>query len=210
MRMRGQSYTEISEGLGMSKSTLSEWFRHLEVSKETQDKISARSKAASINALLKVNRERTLHAEERIRTSRSSSLKDIGKLSSRDLLIMGTLLYWTEGHKRPIMFHEKARTYHPVSFTSSDPEKVKLFLRFIREYCKVEEEKITADIRIFNQAEKARILDFWSKATGLMYSNFRKIYKSKVNIPYGIIQIRINDTALYHKIMGWIEGLKKL
>ena len=207
MRVQGKSYAEIAEGLGMSKSTLSSWFRHLELPAETKEKIRQRSRAASMNALFKINHERTQKAEERSTVSRASSRHYIGKLSHRDLLLIGATLYWTDGYKSPIIHKGKARTYHPVSFTSTDPQKTALFVRFLQEVCKVHEEHISADIRRRDTKQDPQLLQFWSKTTGLPYSRFKKSYQSKSGPPYGTIQIRVNNTPLFHKIMGWIEGL---
>ena len=208
MRMRGQSYTEISEGLGMSKSTLSGWFKHLDISKEAKEKIANKSRAASINALLKINKVKIHNAEATSSLNRSRAQKDIHKLTPHDLLLLGVTLYWAEGYKSPIMKLGKPRTYHPVSFTSSDPQKIKMFLRFLREYCKVSSEKITADLRMNKNQSEVYLLEFWRKTTSLGFSNFKKVYKSTSTFPYGTLQIRVNDTVLFHKIMGWIEGLQ--
>lgn len=220
MRMQGKSYTEISQGLGMSKSTLSSWFRHLIIPKEAQERIINRSRSASINALLKINKLQTHKAEERVRISRTEHRRAIGVLSKRELMLLGSALYWAEGYRRPVVRDGKARTHHPVSFTNSDPSMVKLFLRFLRETCEVPEEKISADIRIYEHQNEAHLLDFWSKTTDISYSRFKKFYygvsissqrkKAFNTLPYGTIQIRINSTVLFHKIMGWIEGLQGL
>jgi len=97
---------------------------------------------------------------------------------------------------------------------------VKLFLRFLREVCEVPEETISADIRIYEHQNEAHLLDFWSKTTDISYSRFKKFYygvsissqrkKAFNTLPYGTIQIRVNNTPLFHKIMGWIEGLGNL
>ena len=210
--MRGQSYAEISKGLGMSKSTLSAWFRHLVIPKEAQEKITNRSHAASINALLKINKLQTHRAEERVRLSRTEHRKNIGMLSRRELLLLGSTLYWAAGYRRPIITNGKARTHHPVSFTHSNPGMVKLFLRFLRDVCEVPEEKISADIRIYEHQNEAHLLEFWSKTTDISYSRLKKFFYKKtfISLPYGTIQIRLNSTPLFHKIMGWIEGLSNL
>ena len=208
MRMQGKSYQEIHKGLGIAKSTLSAWFRHLKIPPEAQEKIRNRSRAASLTALLKINRARTKKAEEQTVRVRSTSQKEIKKLSPREILLIGTTLYWSEGHKRPIVHRGQARTYHPVTLTSADPKKIGLFVRFLRESCKVTEDRITAEISLFDHQQKAYVLDFWHKITKLPFSNFRKVYQSKKSLPYGTIQIRVNDTALFHRIMGWIEGLQ--
>ena len=210
MRVQGKSYTEISRGLGMSKSTLSTWFRHLELPEETKQKIQSKARAASINALLKINKQQTHFAEERVKTARSKAQKSITKLSQRELLLVGISLYWTGGYKRPVFHQGKARTYHPISFTSADPQKVKIFLRFLREVCGVPEEKVVVDIRINNNQNEPHLLEFWRKTTNLPFSSFKKSYRSNRSFPYGTVQIRVNETTLFHTIMGWIEGMQNV
>jgi len=156
-------------------------------------------------------------AQRRARQARKESKKEIGSLSKRDIFIMGVSLYWAEGYKRPVIRNGKVRTSHIVSLTNSDPNLIKSFLRFLREICLVDEEKIIANLRIFEHQNEAYLLDFWSKATNIDINRFRKTYvgpsisskgKRPFNIlPYGTLQIGIGNTNLYHKIMGWIDGL---
>ena len=132
--------------------------------------------------------------------------------------MIGTALYWAEGYKRPTFRNGKARTSHPVRITNSDPQLVAIFMRFIREVCKVPDEKITASLRIFEHQNESYLLDFWQKIVKIPYSRFGKSYtgisisskgKRPFNIlPYGVIQVSINSTPLYHKIMGYIQGLQ--
>jgi len=60
-------------------------------------------------------------------------------------------------------------------------------------------------------------MDFWIKATNLKESAFGKTYVGQSSasknirpynqLPYGVIQIRVSDTPLFNRIMGWIDGL---
>ena len=82
----------------------------------------------------------------------------------------------------------------------------------------MEEDHIRADLRIFEHQNEAHLIDYWSKISALPYSNFGKVYrgvsissqrKKPFNtLPYGTIQIRVTRSALFHRIMGWIEGLQ--
>jgi hypothetical protein len=133
-------------------------------------------------------------------------------------LILGAGLYWGEGYKRAIIKNGVARSYHPVSLSNSDPKLISAFLRFLREVCLVEESKINANLRIFEHQNANKLLQFWSEYTKIPKERFSKFYygvsKSSLGkrpfntLPYGTIQIRVNDTVLYHRIMGWIEGLQ--
>ena len=147
--------------------------------------------------------------------SARSEIKDI---SPRDLLLIGATLYWAEGHKRPIMKNGRELTSHSISLTNSDPKLVKVFLEFAIKICKVPIDKITANVRIFEHLNEENVLSYWARETNIPRKNFTKTYvgtsrssmgKKPFNrLPYGVIQIRINNTSLFHRVMGWISGLK--
>lgn len=220
LRLQGRSYNEITKSLGVPKSTLSGWFIGLELPDSVKERLNKRVYEKSIKAILKRNKLQTHLAEQRAREIRNLSKKEIKNLSKRELFIMGVALYWAEGYKRPIIINNKIKTSHPVSLTNSDPKFIKIYLKFLREVCKVPEEKITANLRIYQHQNENYLLDFWSKITDIPYSRLGKMYygvsKSSLNkrpyniLPYGTIQIRIGSTKLYHQIMGWIEGLSNI
>jgi hypothetical protein len=217
LRLSGHSYTEIQRLLGIPKSTLSGWFTNLELSTATRERMQARTNKSAIQALIKRNKQQTHFAIQRMREIRLESNREIQKISCSDLKLIGTALYWAEGYKRPQIRNGKERTYHPVALTNSDPKLIMLFLRFLREVCKVPDTSITADIRIYKHLNEDELFTFWQKITQIPIENFGKVYydvsKSSLGkrpfnrLPYGTIMIRVNQTKLFHRIMGWIEGL---
>jgi len=220
LRLSGKSYNQIGEILGVPKSTLSNWFTNLVLSPEARAKINARSKEGSRRGLLKRNKIQTHLAIARAKEARSSAAAEIRKLSNNELLILGAALYWAEGYKRPMLRNGRELTCHAVSLTNSDPSLVKAFLRFLRECVSVPENKIKANIRIFEHQSEKELLKFWRTTTGIPPNNLKKTYygisrsslgKRPFNqLPHGVIQIVVADTKLFHKIMGYIEGLKKM
>ena len=220
LRLQGKSYGEIQKSLGVSKSTLSEWLSNVVISEQARTRIEQRSRKKSVAGLIKRNKQQTINAQIRAKNIRKQAIAEMADLSKKDLLILGSALYWAEGYKKLKTRNGKEVTHHGVSLTNSDPLLVKIFLRFLREYCNVPEEKIKAGLRIFEHHNADEILKFWQKETKILSSNFGKIYrgisissqrKRPFNrLPYGVIQINVNNTALFHKIMGYIEGIKKL
>ena len=217
LRMSGKSYTEISRYLKVPKSTLSTWFSGLEIPPEAQKRLKDRVYEKSIRGLLKRNLAQTELAQKRAQSTRDIASKEVGSLSKRDLFIAGIALYWTEGYKRLKFKNGRALTNHPVSFTNSDSRLISLFIKFLREICHVENNKISLGLRYFEHQDPAYLLDFWQKVARIPLDRFQKVLqipsissqrKKTFNRPHhGVVQIRVNSTALYHKIMGWIEGL---
>lgn len=219
-RLQGKSYTEINELLGVPKSTLSGWLKEVQVSEAARKRLNSRMREGSLRGLLKKNKQQTIDARKNATNIRWESSKDIQKISKRELLILGVSLYWGEGYKRPIIKDGVARTYHPVSLSNSDPKLVAVFLKFLREICNVEENKLKAGLRIYQHQNAEKLLLFWSELTKIPKERFEKFYygvsKSSLGkrpfntLPYGTIQIRVNDTNLFHRIMGWLEGIEKI
>lgn len=214
LRLQGRSYSEISSALGIPKSTLSDWFRTFELPDAAQERLKKHASQTSRESLIKRNKLKTQVAEQKAQLAHSTAQKDIGTIGARDLFMIGVSLYWTKGYKKPIIINGKIKAQHAVSITNSDPQLVKIFLRFLRETCTVAEEKVTVGLRITEHQNAGYLLDFWSKTTGISPNKFQKVYygKNMENniLPYGTVQIRVNNTELYHKIMGWIDGLRSI
>lgn len=219
IRTQGKSYGEIQKLLGVPKATLSAWFSHLELSDQAKLRLKNKVKETSVRALVRRNRAQTQIAEEKARTTREKARKEISKLSKKELFLIGISLYWAEGYKRPKMYKGKIRTSHAVSLTNSDPHLVKTFVRFLREVCQVPEERISANLRMYRHQNESYLTEFWGNITHISPSKFDAFYygnsastlgEKPLNIlPYGTIQIRVNSTELYHRIMGWIDGVSQ-
>ena len=217
LRLSGYSYNQIVLELGVPKSTLSGWFSGLNLSSGAREKIAKRVHEASLRGLIKRNKNQTQLAVKNMRSIRTASKREIKELTLNELKLIGTALYWAEGYKRPLIRNGREATYHAVALTNSDPKLISMFLRFLREVCGVPNENINADIRIYEHMNEKELLSFWQKVTDIPVKNFGKVYygvsKSSLGkrpynrLPYGTVMIRVNRTNLFHKIIGWIEGL---
>jgi len=218
LRLHGYSYGEIHQKLNIPKSTLSTWFAGLKLPQKTWNKIYQKGRAKSIKYIIERNKRQTHLAIKRAIAIQKKAQAEIKNLSKHDLFVLGIILYWAEGYKRPTVRNGKIKTFHPVSFTNSDPYLIQLFLRFIREVCKIPEEKIHLSIRAYKHQNLKEIQNFWIRTTNIKKENFGKIYlgvsqsslgKRPYNrLQFGTIQVRIGSTELYNRIMGWIEGIK--
>ena len=219
LRLDGKSYNEISKILGVPKSTLSFWFTGLELSEKARKRIQARVYSGSLRGLIKRNKNQTHLAIQRARNIRVQAEREVKKISQDELKLIGAALYWAEGYKRAIIRNGRELTHHSVSLANSDPKLILIFLRFLREVCEIPDEKITVDIRIYEHLNGEELLNFWHQLTGLPKENFGKsdygISKSSQGkrpfnrLPYGTVAVRVNNTGLFHKIMGWIGGLSQ-
>ena len=220
LRLSGKSYSQIYRELGIPKSTLAGWFSGLVLSKKITEKIYSRGRKKAIEILLKRNHAQTAIAQNRALEIRRKAAQEIFSFSDRDLFILGVALYWAEGYKRPVVRNGKQVTSHAVSLTNSDPILVAAFIKFLRKICNIEQKEIKAGLRIFEHQNEKEIKEFWSKECSIPLKNFMKTYRGLSSasqrkrpfnqLPHGVIQIAVATTQLFHRLMGYIEGIKKV
>lgn len=220
LRLKGFSYNEINRGLHIPKSTLSNWLSDIVLPDKAKERIAGRVSQGVLNGLIKRNKAQTAIALGRAEKIKKDAKSEIVSFSKRDLLLIGTALYWAEGYKRVKVVKGVEKVNHSISLTNSDPDIIRLFISFLLNVLDVQIEKISVDIRMFEHQKEADVLLYWQRITGLPKSQFNKpqypISKSSMGkrpfnrLPFGTIQIRVGDTPKFYKIMGWIEALRNL
>lgn len=208
-REQGYSYNMISEKLGLAKSTLSDWLKEVpyKPNKEVKKRIeSGRIKSAEYKHNQKVNS---------IKEMKRIAKKELGKLTKRDLWLLGIGLYFGEGTK----LQECAQ------IANSDPEIIKLIIKWLREICGLDTENFTIAIHTYPDNNIKDTINFWSKTTGIPKKQFSKTQidkrtnktnKKKRKLPYGTIRLTVRANGkkefgvnLHRRIMGWIESASK-
>lgn len=207
LRMQGISYNKISRELNIPKSTLSGWFKKIHSSEQVRQKNISGAKIIWAKNITAYNKQRSLDSRKRWELIRQKHTKEIGRLSSRELLLVGAALYWAEGYKK---------SNWNLVFCNSDPAMVVLIMKFFSGICNIPKEKIKGHVQIHRNISPEQAIDYWSRVSGIAKTQFRKpiyqVAKSSKSIrgntlPYGTFRILINDVVLVNKIKGWISGL---
>ena len=214
LRKKGFSYGEISKKLKIPKSTLSYWLRNIELSKSSKDILKKKGIEKSTTALIKRNKEQTKKAQEKAELIQNKSILEINKIGKKELFILGVALYWGEGYKKGA----NGSKWKCVDFTNSDSEMIIVMMRFFREICNVPDSKFKVQLHTYKNKDEEKIIKFWSNLTKIPKSQFMKSsfaissaskQKRGSMLKYGTVHIRIYDVVLFHRLIGWITGLKK-
>ena len=214
LRLRGKSYNEIARTLGVSKSTVSYWLHNFPLTPLAQKRLLPKIQQAEKHGLLTFNRQRSLHIKKENIYLKTDATKEIPILSHKDLFLIGVALYWGEGYQSENNHHNSYR----LSFVNSNPSMIGLFLRFLREILKVDEERIRAQIHLHNNVNKNKALKFWSHVTRLPTTRFVLVHqisraskqKRPIRIlPHGTLDIRVNNRKIFMRMKGWINGLAR-
>ena len=213
LRKSGKSYNQIARSLGVPKSTLATWFRDVTLPQVLVDRLYSRARSAGTAALVARNKHQTVLAQERARSIQQAAANEIGGISERELRLLGAALYWAEGAKR-----YPARGSKRVAFSNADPAAIKFMMQFLREICHVPENRFRAQVIVPPGVNIEQSVRFWTSVTAIPPTQFTKICNSlsqaskrkrpRRRLPYGTLQIRVADTQLFHRILGWIKGLQ--
>jgi hypothetical protein len=202
-REEGLSVREIQRRLKVSKSSVSLWVRdvpltadQLEALRRINGRHPRQLKAAARNAELGRARRRAYQAEGRALARRGEALH-----------ASGCMLYWAEGDKN----RNSAR------IANSDPEVLRLFVRFVRTYFGVDGARIRVTCNLFaDHLERQREVEqFWLDTLGLprsslcrsivnVYSKYSE-KKRRNRLPYGTCRLCVNSTHVTQSIFGAIQ-----
>ncbi len=213
LRRKGISINKIATQLGVSKGSVSLWCDDIVLTsaqKEVLEKSRlkggyvGRMKGARMNKekRLKVIIEHNIWAED-----------EIGKLTKRDLLMLGIGLYWGEG--------VKGERGSPASMVNSDPEVIRVSIKWFKEVFGIKTKDFRPYIYIseVHRQREEKIMDYWVSTLKIPKKQFLQIIflKSRpkkkyenYNSYYGILALRIRrSSTLKYKILGLINACKQ-
>ncbi len=153
---------------------------------------------------------RSAATTRRLQFSRQSpSFKIKKKLTRKEekLRVAGVMLYWAEGNKQK----------STVDLANSDYRMIKIFLKFLREICQVDESRLRAFVYCYANQDIDDLENFWRRVTRIPKEQFSKPYirkdfsdKKKGKMKHGLVHIRYADQKLVGQIDKWIkEFIKK-
>ena len=211
LRLKGLSYREILEQVPVAKSSLSLWLKSVKLVKSQKQRITEKRIASALRGALSRKTKRILLTKE----IKDKARKEIGKLTSRELWLIGIALYWAEGSKE--------KDNHPgggIIFSNSDPHMINIFIKWLLEVVKLPREKVYFNIVLHetNNHRVEEVKKYWLKYTGFKIESFGNIYfkKNKINTKrknigekyFGLLRLSVKESSyLSRKIQGWIEGI---
>ena len=208
LRCQGYTYNEIIKHIpDLSTGTLSGWIKTITLTESQKKRIIDKTLSASKRGQLKGAWANKLKALQRIEKLSKEADSQFQQLANNPLFLVGLSLYWAEGFKKGRRFE----------FINSDPDIIRIIMRWLREIFDIPEDMISARIFMHKIYENENCREFWSKVTGLSVTSFRKTvykptpHKIKRNLAYkGCCRISIKGSELFWKIQAWQKLLVKI
>ncbi len=136
----------------------------------------------------------------------------VGELTDRDLLLLGTVLYWAEGGKAKPWNRSEY-----LDFINSDPDVIKLFLAWLR-LLGVAPERLAYRVSIHASADVPAAVRFWAGVVGVPEESFLRstlkrhnpttVRKNTGDGYHGCLIVRVRrSTAEYWRMEGVWRGI---
>lgn len=207
LRKKGLSMKTIASQLNVSKASVSLWVRDIIL---TPEQISKLQKNSHTSHIIEKRRHTRLSNELKKRqVFIDKAKKDFTNVSKADLKIIGIMLYWAEGRKKGKRI---------LSFANSDPDMIRIMMKFFKEICGVPDERFRGHIHTYSHTNIVKSEEYWSRVSGIPVAQFYKTYAKKSSaskdkrntLPYGTFDIYVCDIKLFLHMMGWIEKITAL
>ena|SRR3989344_1502456 len=205
MRKSGKSYGEIYAALKIPKATLSGWFSKIDWSDDMAKKLAAAAQKQHTVRLIELDKIRGAHLKHAYEEARKEAETEFEELKYNPLFIAGLMLYWGEGDKL---------TKYSTAITNTDPNLIRLYVFFLKNACRIPEEKIKAHVLIYPDLNEGDCRKYWAHESGVDLSRFTKSttimgrHKTR-RIKYGVCMIGVSSTYLKVKILEWLKLLPR-
>lgn len=201
IRKNGKSVRNIERTLGIPRSTLSGWFKYIELSKKQKLKL----KQAQTNHLIEARKKaiiwHNLQKEERIKEAENQALiilSDINIYDTKILQLALAMLYLGEGVK----------TKSGTGIGNSDPLILKFFIKMLIDYYKIDICKIKCSLHLRSDQNPNILKKYWSQELGIPLNNFTSpsFDKRTISSPTfptynGVCVVQCGNIALQRKLV---------
>jgi hypothetical protein len=214
LRKRGYLYSEIQAKIGIiPKATLSNWFKDINYTDQVLKKLKEKNRNSSLKNIRVFNKKRGIEVKKDNVVAFNEGNEMI--LHSKDKLVyIGVSLFWAEGTKA-----RQINRTPDLRFTNSDEKMILVFMKFLRKYFDISDQKLKASIQIHENCNRLKSIEYWSKITKIPKDKFyiidqkptsSKNKRPKNSLPYGTFTVRYASRYAYYKMLGAINILKSI
>lgn len=207
LHKRGLPYSQISEKLGVAKSTLSTWIGSSP--RTPSDRKKQREHLARIRLIAAETKrhQRRAWIEEAQRKGRDELL-NLPLESVAFCKALLAMLYWAEGTKA---------TKNGLNFVNTDPGLMSLYLSLLRRSYTIDERRIGVRIHMHYYHKVREVRAFWSSTLGIPESQFGQMYVKKRSRHkrfrrnfMGICFVSYHDTKIREEILALGRGIEQV
>lgn len=206
LRKEGKSYREIQKELGISRSTLCDWFKNVEWSRHIKNRNNNTNNSSNPDRLKLLHTARNKMLENKYNEARAEAEKEFYIFKKDPLFTAGLMIYAGEGDKR---------NQNNSRISNSEFYLHKIFINFALKYLKIKRENIKISLILYPDLNIEECINKWSTELDILKSNFYKTQiiqgKEKTKkLQYGVgISIISSTVVIKKKILKWLEICEK-
>src|SRR5258708_6141371 len=155
LRKQGKSYNQINRELGVSKGTLSSWFRDNAWSSNIKVVLIKKAQIKAGGKLRLMALANKNKWEKWYETCQQEAITEFPKLQKDPLFISGLMLYWGEG--------DKVLKNGIVRLVNSDPKMIRVFHLFLKNTLVLPSEKIHFRLTLYPDLPDLTYKRLWAK-----------------------------------------------
>lgn len=173
LRKTGMSMTVIEGKLGIPRSTLSGWFKIIELTPNQKSALQQNSSKGWIKAR---NAAQQWHNEQkklRLLKAKDEAIATLAniELTPATLDLAFAMLYFGEGAKN-----------NTTAIANSDPKILKFVLKVLEMNYATTTDMVRCELHLRSDQDPLKSKDYWSKELGIPLENFRGCYIDKRSI----------------------------
>lgn len=201
MRKRGVSIGKVERRLGISRSTLSSWFKNIELTSAQKKKLLQDWRNGLVKARKGAVRWHNAQKEERLKEAErqaSSVIKRVDFQNPDVLELALAMLYLGEGTKKKI----------ETSLGSSDPLILQFFLGALKRIYNVNIEKVGCQLYLRADQDPQAMRRYWAKQLGLSVTSFKQVSIDKRTVGIstysnykGVCSVRCGGAATQRRLI---------
>jgi hypothetical protein len=167
LRESGLSMTVIERKLGIPRSTLSGWFKNVELTEAQRVKLMKNSQDGWQRARVKAVEWHRSQKAVRLLHAKQEAIKTLDKIELSDevLDLAFAMLYLGEGAKNGT-----------TSLASSDPKILKFVLSVLKRNYAITPDMVRCELHLRADQDPAELKKYWSSQLNIPLSNFRGSY----------------------------------
>lgn len=165
LRKKGLAMRKIEEKLRIPRSTLSEWFKNIDLSKSQKAKLLRDWKNGLVRAREKAALWHRAQKEARIAHAKKEALRVLAQINTSNVNLLElalAILYLGEGSKKAI----------GTSLGSSDPLILQFYISALRTVYGIDISRIKAELHLRADQDVNTVRKYWSQTLGLPLGNF--------------------------------------
>lgn len=200
MRKEGRTYREIERDTGVSRATLSSWFRNETWSKHLSDEHMSRNRGASKDRMERMNIVRRLKLQYEYALMEAEAQKEYETYKHEPLFWAGLMVYLGAGDKG-------SASQMRVSASDSYPHTI--FAQFAKRYLGLPQEQLRYSLALYADTDLGGQVREWASKLGVPVEH---IYAPHVieakegakRLRYGTCISIISNTARKKKLLKWL------